>query len=116
MYWRPFTIYVIGEPPIDPGKGMLAIGWPVFLSSTWRTAPLPQPSLMKRRVLVAITAGRVNAPVVGMSRPWSAGLVLMATGVSPPGTIHTWSPVLRLMAVTRLYGGFINGSPFTVGV
>ena len=37
-------------------------------------------------------------PVRGLSRPFSAGLLRMASGVSPWGICHTISPLSRLIA------------------
>ena len=39
--------------------------------------------------------------------------ILISGGVSPLTAIHLVSPVFRSIAVTRLYGGFRTGSPFT---
>src|SRR5262245_3245277 len=53
-------------------------------------------------------------PSGGKSRPFSAGLFLMLSGVAPNGTCHRKSPVSRLIAVMRLYGGRMSGNPWTV--
>ena len=98
-----------------PGSGMSATRAPVALSCTCSTGLLPQPSTEKSSVLVANMAGRVRAPVTGIVFPLSAGWFVMASGVSPPGTIHRWSPAFMSIAVIRLYGGFRMGSPCAFG-
>jgi len=49
-----------------------------------------------------VAEARDCAPVGGIVRPASAGLFLIAGGVSPLGTIHTCSPVFKSIAVSRL--------------
>src|SRR5262245_9370099 len=53
-------------------------------------------------------------PSGGRSSPLSAGLFLMLSGVAPNGTCQRKSPVSRLIAVLRLYGGRSIGNPRTV--
>ena len=45
--------------------------------------------------------------------PFSAGLFLIASGVSPCAICQTSSPLFRSIALMRPYGGLISGRPCT---
>src|ERR1700726_546087 len=66
------------------------------------------------KVLVTRSVGcRLMPPVFGNLTSLSDACSEKRAGVVPSGTIQANSPVLRLSAVIRLYGGFRMGSPLT---
>src|SRR6266571_4615747 len=65
-------------------------------------------------VFVTTTPTLPVCPVFGMFIPRSAGLLRIASGVSPCGVDHSSVPLSRLMPTTTPYGGFRIGRPWTI--
>src|ERR1700722_9538261 len=65
------------------------------------------------RLLVVSVPISPVLPVRGIVSPASAGLFRTLSGVSPCATCQTISPLSRLIAVMRPYGGFSSGNPLT---
>src|SRR5437867_10173920 len=65
-------------------------------------------------VFVTTTPTLPVCPVLGMFIPRSAGLLRIASGVSPCGVDHSSVPLSRLMPTTTPYGGFRIGRPWTI--
>src|SRR5216684_4938160 len=118
MYWRPFKRYVIGDPDCGAGMKTAPTSLPVALSYARSIAPRAPDGVVAKPASPAITTVLVvstpmipERPVRGIFRPLSAGLFLMLSGVSPCGTCHTISPLSRLIAQLRPYGGLPSGKP-----
>ena len=69
----------------------------------------PSPAISS--VFVVSTPMRPVRPVRGMVRPFSAGLFLTLSGVSPWAICQASSPRFMSSAVMRPYGGFTSGRP-----
>src|SRR6185295_19917182 len=121
MYWRPSSMYVIADPVLGAGSHTAPTSLPLVLSYARSIDPrgcsgvvvtLGSPEMTS--VLVTATPTFPVWPVFGMFRPFSAGWLRTASGVSPCGVDHTRSPRSRLMATICPYGGFTIDSPCTV--
>src|SRR6185295_18752974 len=116
-YCLPSTAYVIGAPVVPAGSSVSQTTAPVVLSKALNIRPPPpggvarltgSPSPTNSSVFVSSGAARPGWPSGGRCSGASDGWV---RGPSPFGTVHLISPRFRSIAVTRPYGGFVNGSP-----
>src|SRR5438876_3566766 len=134
MYCLPANVYVIGAPVVPAGSSVSQRIAPVALSYARNFLPpapgasdagisgrsrdpsddmMESPSPTKSSVLVTSGALRPGLPSAGRFSGFSSGWFL---GPSPFGTIQTWSPLFRSMAVMRPYGGLSSGRPRGPGV
>src|SRR6185503_15132788 len=112
----------MGEPPCGAGIYTAPTSLPLALSYARSIAPRAPDGVGPKRgspttsnVLVTSWPTVPGRPVRGIVTPLSAGLLRMLSGVSPCGTCQRISPRFMSIAVSCPYGGFINGSPRTVG-
>src|SRR6185295_10542821 len=109
-------MYVMGRPLCVPaGIVVSQMICPVALSYARNMGWPPHPSPANNSVFVTRMPACDGLPVFGMFRPLSAGLFLIAGGVSPLGICQAISPLFMSYAVMRPYGGFINGRPSILG-
>src|SRR5262249_8829096 len=111
----------MGEPLCGAGIQTAPTSLPLVLSYARSNAPrgcsgvvVTDGSPATTSVFVTTTPTLPLCPVFGMLRPFRAGWLRTASGVSPCGVDHTRSPRSRLMATIWPYGGFQIESPCTV--
>src|SRR6478735_7771112 len=121
-YCWPFSIYVIGDPVWGADMKTDPTSAPVALSYARSIAPRTPAGVVKNPGSPAITSVFVTSvpmrpferPVRGIVKPFSAGWLRTASGVSPWATCQTISPLPRSIAEMRPHGGLTRGSPWTV--
>ena len=100
-YCFPLLLYVHGVEEAKPGRVVSHSNLPVTLSKAWNFLSR-EPPRNTSPPRVTIGPGEPVEPVIGS--PFFCN-----SGIFPTGMIHSYSPVLRLMALSVPHGGLIAG-------